>query len=469
MSETVAPDRPTRTGVADPLERPVLDSRLDPMAMAEALIAGLDVLLSRQVNAIRNAPRFQEMEARWRGIYALIESIGPDRSVKLRLLDVSWQQLSRNLARTIDFDQSHVFELVYSQEFGMPGGEPFGLLIGDYAVSHRVDPERGDQVDTLRQIAEIAAAAFCPFVAGLAPDALGLDAFGELDQVFDMRGAFEGADGIRWSSLRDREDARFIGLVAPRMMLRQPTHLESSYRADGFVHREDQDKPLWINGAFAYAATAINQFIESGWFAESRGARQDDTGGGLVSSFTPLDYGMDTNELFHQPPIEVRLTSGQEQAMAELGLIPISTPYLMPALVFNSNQSLHRPKSFSDAQASQNARITAMLQYVLCAARFAHYLKVIMRDEIGSIADAPSLERRLNGWLLQYTIGNDDASQRLKAEYPLRHADVAVSALPGRPGAYGCRVHLQPHFQLDDVSTSFHLVADATELREAVG
>lgn len=433
----------------------------------DQLITLIDDALTRQVNAILHNPDFKAMEARWRGLAMLVGEAGRASDVKVKLLSVDWQTLARSMERAADFDQSHLFELVYSREFGMPGGEPFGLLVGDFHFSP-VDPA-GDAIGTLVQIGMVAAAAFCPFVAGASPRAVGLEHFGELDRVHDFSWLEHDPERLRWNSLRRRDDSRFIGLVAPRILMRPPLRPMVRGRADGFPFREhvaaDGSTLLWGNGAFAFAMIVIRNFIESGWFADIRGVSQDSVDGGMLAAdqLPPYDFATESEGLSAQPPVEVRLTSGQEQQFCDLGLIPLSTTYLSAAAIFNSNQSLHAPQTLGNEHARQNARIAAMLQYVLCASRFSHYLKVIMRDEIGQLADAISIQRRLEDWLSGYTLGNDDADLSLRVRRPLRSAGVTVAEVPGKPGTYYCTVRLQPHFQLDDVSTSFHLIAETAQ------
>lgn len=206
----------------------------------------------------------------------------------------------------------------------------------------------------------------------------------------------------------------------------------------------------------------MRNFIDSGWFADIRGVTQDGIDGGMLSAYQlpPLDFGLESNGLSAQPPVEVQLTTGQEQQFSDLGLVPISTTYLSSMAIFNANQSLHAPGHYVSESARQNARIAAMLQYVLCASRFSHYLKVIMRDDIGQLSDATAIERKLEAWLSSYTLGNDDAETSLRTRYPLRSAGITVFEIPGKPGSFSCTVRIQPHFQLDDVSTSFHLIAE---------
>jgi type VI secretion system protein ImpD len=309
--------------------------------------------------------------------------------VKIKLLSLSWKELARSMERASDFDQSHLFELIYSREFGMPGGEPYGLLVGDYHLSPD-EPEGGDPVSTLTQVGMVAAAAFCPFVAGASAKAIGLEGFDELGRVQDFSWLSTDPTRIRWNGLRAREDSRFLGLVAPRVLMRAPLEPYARNRDDGFPFREeiaeDGSSLLWGNAAFAFATVVIRNFIESGWFADIRGVSQDAIDGGMLSTseLAPYDFGTESNGLSAQAPVEIRLTTGQEQQFCDLGLVPVATTYLSASAIFNSNQSLHAPPHYSNEHARQNARIAAMLQYVLCASRFSHYLKVIMRDEIGA-------------------------------------------------------------------------------------
>lgn len=439
----------------------------DIRSQADQFIALIDDALNRQVNAIMHHAEFQAMEARWRGLAMVVREASRSPEVKIKLLNASWRELARSMERATDFDQSHLFEIVYNREFGMPGGEPIGLMLGDYAFSPE-DIDGVDGITTLSQIGMVAAAAFCPFIAGASPSTIGLEDFSELARVQDFSWLKQEKSRLRWNALRARDDSRFIGLVAPRILLRSPHKPFSRRREDPFPFREhigeDGDTLLWGNPAFAFASVVVRNFIDSGWFADIRGVTQDEIDGGMLSSWQlpPLDLGIESNGLSAQPPVEMQLTMGQEQQFSDLGIVPVSTTYLSSMAIFNANQSLHAPGHYSKESARQNARLAAMLQYVLCASRFSHYLKVIMRDDIGQLSDALTIERKLENWLSSYTLGNDDAEASLRIRYPLRSAGIKVYEIPGKPGSFSCTVRLQPHFQLDDVSTSFHLIAETT-------
>lgn len=430
-------------------------------ARINRLIAAIDRTLTRQVNAILHMPEFKAMEARWLGLRKLVDQASTSHDVIIRILSVDWHTLGRNLERSTDYDQSHFFHLVYDEEFGMPGGLPFGLIIGDYEISGA--GVAGDHVDVLRRLSSVAAAAFCPIVMAAAPQLFGYENYNCIAANSDLTPERKDApERLRWNSLRKTDDTRFIGLIAPGLMIRKAYAQTTSTRQDGFIFTEQKDTPLIVNGAFAFASTVIAAFQINGWFAAIRGVYQDEPGGGRIPGFAKADFQTDAHNLSAQCAIVFRPTPTQEETMIEQGVIPICALYHDQDPVFNANPSLHAPATYDNPQATQNARLAAMLQYVLCTSRFAHYLKVMIRDEIGTITDPSVIEARLMAWLREYCLGNDDAAEELKAQYPLRDAGVRITEVIGRPGTYRCTIHLQPHFQLDDISTSFHLVAEPT-------
>lgn len=429
------------------------------------LIAAIDAAVSRQVDAIIHAPVFQALEAAWRGVALLATVVARTRLVRLRVLDVSWAELCRDIEHAVEFDQSALFRLVYSDEIGMPGGLPFGLLVGDYQVCHRPGAGRAtDDVAGLRGLAAIAAAAFCPIVLGASAALLGLERFSALGAGLDVTDAYEGEAYLRWRAMRQQEDARFLGLALPRVLLRQVWRRDDRRRPDGFRYAEDIGADggglLWGNAAFVFAVAVIRRFDQSGWFADLRGAPQDREAGGLVRELAPFVFDTDRHDIAAQAPLEVRVSGGQEQALSELGLLPVTAAPYTVSLLFNTNASLHSPPNYDRAEANWNARISSMLQYMLCVSRFAHYLLMMMRDRVGSYASASDVQRQLNTWIAAYCLGSDGATDEMRARFPLRDAGIEVSDIAGRPGALGCTIRLQPHFQLDSIATSFRLVTE---------
>ena len=381
------------------------------------------------------------------------------------MLSVTWAELCRDLSRAIEFDQSHVFQKVYSDEFGMPGGEPFGVLIGDYEVRHTRSREHPtDDIAGLRGMAHVAAAAFAPFITGCAPAMLGLDDFGALSQPLNLPRTFQLAEYAAWRAFQEMEDARFVGITLPRVLMRLP-YADDGSRGDGFRFHEDVEgsdlgRYLWGPAAYAFAGVLIRAFSHHGWFAEIRGTDRDVEEGGIVEGLPVQSFGTDRPGVAIKYSTDVSVSERQEMELSELGFIPLSKCKDTEYSAFFSNQSAHRPKTYDRSVATMNARLSSMLQYILCVSRFSHYIKVIGRDRTGSFASAEELQQFIYNWLFNYVTSSPGGSLDQRARYPLSEAGVQVRELPGRPGTFTCIAHLKPHFQLDQVTSSFRLVTE---------
>lgn len=434
-------------------------------------VATIDALINAQVNAILHQPQFQRLEASWRGLFYLAERAEAegDPGIKIKMLNVSWRELERDFERASEFDQSQLFRKVYDQEFGMPGGEPFGVLIGDFEVRPR--PTQGyphDDLGILRSISQVAAAAFCPFISGVHPAFFGLDSFGTLEQRLDHAQTFEQLDYLKWRSLRDSEDSRFVGLVLPRMLMRTP-YEDDGTRLDGFHFREDvrgpdRSKYLWGNAAFAFGGVLMRAFSQAGWLADIRGVQRGVDGGGLVTSLAAHNFGTDRRGVAVKSSTDVIITDRLEKELADLGFISLCDCSDTEFAAFYSNQSTQKPKKYDRAPATTNARISAMLQYMLCVSRFAHYIKVLGREKVGTFTEAETFERFLQEWVVNYVTTDLEASMETKARFPLREAKVQVFEQPGKPGSYQCVMHLAPHYELDELIAAVRI---ATELAPA--
>jgi type VI secretion system ImpC/EvpB family protein len=428
-------------------------------------IARIDTLLSNQVNAIIHDPRFQRLEASWRGLMYLVDQVEEGESVKIKVLNVSWKELVRDLERAIEFDQSQLFRKVYSDEFGTAGGEPFGVLLGDYQMRHRPGPDYPtDDVEALRAISHVAAAAFAPFITGLHPSFLGMDSFAELEIPTDLPRTFEQLEYLKWKAFRESEDARFVGISLPDVLCRLP-YPDDGSRTDGFRFREDVEDPslnqyLWGTAVYAFGAVLIRAFTQNGWLAGIRGVERDTRSGGLVTGLPVHCFSTDKSGVALKYSTSALVTDAREKELGELGFIPLCPCPDTEYSAFYGNQSVQKPKHFDELAATINARMSAMLQYMLCVSRFAHYLKVMVREKVGAFVGAGDCEEYLRRWLMNYTTGNDKAGQDLKARYPLREAKVQVRERPDRPGTYTCVIHLKPHFELDQMVTSVRLVTE---------
>ncbi|MBP2293216.1 type VI secretion system contractile sheath large subunit [Azospirillum rugosum] len=431
-------------------------------AEVDRLIAAIDQALTEQVNAILHHPRFQRMEAGWRSLHRLVQAAAEVEAAKIRVLPVSWTEVCRDLERAADFDQSVLFARIYSDEFGTPGGEPYGLLIADYEVQHRLGPgHASDDVAALGGLAAIAAAAFAPMVLGCAPAMLGVERFSDLTPTTDLSFVFQGAEHTRFARLQAQEDARFLGLALPRVLVRAP-YADDGTRCDGFRFREHTEAPagrelLWGNAAFAFGAVVLRAFANHGWLADIRGARLDELAGGLVTHLPRADFATDRWGVAVRAPLEIGLTERQERALSEQGLLPLVRARETPYCVFNSCQSVQQPAAHTTDAAGANARLSALLSAMLCVSRFAHYIKVLARDRVGSVSTPEQCQAWIEDWLRTYIMGNDDASVEMKARYPLRDGRVQVVEPPGRPGHFECIIHLQPHFQFEQAVASFRL------------
>lgn len=434
-------------------------------------IAAIDVLVSEQVGKVIHHDRFEALEAAWRGIDYLVRAADGVANVKLRILTAGWNEIARDLDRAIDFDQSELFDKIYSEEFGMPGGEPFGLIVGDYYLTHRrTERHTTDDVATLKALAAVAAAAFVPFVAGCDASLLGLESFRAFNSEINLDNIFQQEEYVRWLNLRTLEDCRFVGLCLPRIRLRVPWR-DRPLRSGNFRFEETGpaavDGGLWGNAAFAFAAVAIRAYGSFGWFAELRGARRGTLEAGLVADLPGDHFTTDRPEIAFKQPVEVATPDRQERLLGDFGLIALSVAEFTPYAVFYGNASLLQPQRYTSIVPTINARLSSMLQYILCIGRFAHAIKAIGRDRVGSFSTAEECEALLQNWLTQYVTANPNANLELRTRYPLRDGRVRVTDMPGRPGTFRMEMYLRPHLQLDDISTGIRLTTTLTERRAA--
>lgn len=419
-------------------------------------IALIDELIAEQLNAILHHKKMQALESSWRSLKKLCDESYGYSNIKLRLLNVSWAEVCRDITKAQDFDQSQLFQRIYTDEFGMPGGEPYGLLVGDYYISHK--PYKGhrfNDIEVLQGLSQIAAASFAPLVCGAAPQLFGLDDYSTLGSHLNFEAIFKQQEYIKWRSFRQTEDARFVTLVLPRIVLREPYHSS----AGEWPFEEECHRPsdyLWGNASFAFASVIIREYGEIGWFAQIRGVPRNQLAGGVVTGYAPLPIGNDAYHIL----TDVVITDSIERELNDLGLMALCQCYGVPLAAFHSNPTLHSAHSYNDKSATANARISAMLQQVLCASRFAHYLKVMIRDKVGSYASEKECEHFLTKWINNYTTGRDDLSWEMRAKYPLRDARLQVREMPGMPGQYTCVIHLKPHYIAENLVSELKLTTE---------
>lgn len=427
----------------------------DAEAMINARIAQIDHLISLQLNEVMHHADFQKLEGTWRGLKYLLDQSSTSDMLKIKVLNVSKKEVLRDLQRAPEFDQSALFKKVYEEEFGVFGGAPFASLIGDYEFGR--GPE---DIELLEKVSQVAAAAHAPFLSAASPEFLNLDSYTNLGAPRDIGKIFDSTEYAKWKSFRQSEDSRYVGLCMPRVLMRLP-YGKDNVPVEAFSYEEgvdgtDHSKYLWGNAAYALGARLSNAFFNYGWCAAIRGVE----GGGLVEGLPVHNFYTDEGDVAMKCPTEVAITDRREKELADQGLIPLVHCKGTDYAAFFSVQSCQKPKTYDKEQATANARIAAQLPYILAMSRFAHYLKSMMRDKIGSFMSRSDCEYFLNRWITQYVTEDDNASAATKAQFPLREARVEVSEIPGKPGAYKAVAFLRPHFQLDELTVSLRLVAE---------
>lgn len=428
-------------------------------------ITEIDHLINDQLNLIIHHPRMQKLEASWRGLWYLAVQIEGVKNAKLKFIDLSWAEITKDISRSMEFDQSQLFNKVYNEEYGTPGGEPYSVLIGDYEIQHKPTADHPfDDISTLEGIAEIAAAAFSPFIAGVSCAMFGLDKFSDLRLPLNLPAIFAQTEYIRWRNLRTKADTRFIGLTLPHTLMRRPYRTKpGSYKGLFFYEKKmarKEDMNLWGNACYAFAGILIREFASVGWFGHIRGVPRDHVGGGLVTNLPCDVFETDPGDTAPKPVTDVVITDSIERDISNLGFVPLCQCYGTPFVAFYSNPSIQTAKRGGDKDTEVNAKLAAMLQHVLCGSRVAHYIKVIIRDKIGSFITARECEDYLRRWLYKYTTGREDLDWESQARYPLREAAVQVHEHPERPGHFMCVIHLVPHYQADQMVSELELVTE---------
>ncbi len=426
-------------------------------AAIEMVVGEIDLLLSAQLNAILHAPDYQATEASWRGLHMLVRASDREAGGKVRVLNISKRELARNLRkfRGQAWDQSPIFQRIYDDEFGQLGGEPFGVLVGDYAFDHAPN-----DVAMLSDLAMISAAAHAPFLAQASPALLGMDSWAEVANPRDLVRIMSTPEYLAWRALRDQQDARYVGLCMPRFLARVPygaaTDPLDAFAFEEATEGEDTTRLLWGNPAWAFAANLARAFGEYGWCCRIRGIDR----GGVVEGLPVLHHATADGNVDRRTVTEICISERREAELASCGLIPLVHRKNSDVAAFISAQSLQRPQLFDDVDATANANLSARLPYLFASCRFAHYLKCMVRDKIGTTMSRSQLANWLSEWLIGYVDGSPGtSSEEFKAAHPLSAGRVVLDDVPERPGQYDAKVYITPHYQLEGVSVALRLVA----------
>ncbi|MBV9125074.1 MAG: type VI secretion system contractile sheath large subunit [Planctomycetes bacterium] len=425
-------------------------------------IKAIDVAMSKQLAAILHNPDFQKLEGSWRGLHHLVMNSETSASLKIKVFNVSKKEVFKDLTKAVEFDQSQTFKKLYENEFGTPGGEPFGSLIGDYEFSNHPD-----DVELLSKMSNVAAASFCPFISAVAPGMFGFSNWSELSKPRDLEKIFESVEYAKWRGYRDSEDSRFVSLVMPRVLSRLP-YGAATKPIEEFKFEETELDPVtgmskpvpnehytWMNASYVMGTRMTDAFAKYGFCVAIRGAE----GGGKVEGLPAHTFTSDDGDPDLACPTEIGITDRREAELSKLGFLPLCHYKNTDYAVFFGAQTTQKPKKYDRPEATANAAISARLPYIMATSRFAHFLKVMARDKIGSFMEPTDCEEWLNRWIVNYVNNNPKASQEGKAKYPLAEAKVQVKEIPGKPGSYNAVAWLRPWLQMEELTTSMRMVA----------
>lgn len=426
----------------------------DTDQMLNDRIAQLDELISTQLNEVMHCPEFKKTEATWRGLSYLISQSETSDKLKIRVLNITKEELLKDLTKAKDFDQSQLFKKVYEEEFGHPGGRPYGVMIGDYEFGRH--PQ---DVTLLQEVSKVAASAHAPFLAAASPAMFNWNDFTDLAAVPDLEKVFDSEIYLKWKMFRETDDSKYVGLCLPHVLARLPYGKDTvpveEFDFEESVSGKDHSKYLWSNAAYALGARLTDAFAKHEWCAAIRGYE----GGGLVEGLPTHQFQTDDGDIATKCPSEIGITDRREKEFSKLGFIPLCYYKNSDRAVFFAEQSCNKPKEYLDASATANAKLSSQLQYTLAVCRFAHFLKVMMRDKVGSFMSRDQCQDFLNKWIAHYVLLDDTANQDVKAKFPLREARVEVTEDESTPGAYRAIAYLRPHFQLEELQVSLRLVA----------
>ncbi|MCM5680904.1 type VI secretion system contractile sheath large subunit [Schlegelella sp. S2-27] len=437
----------------------------DVVKSIEAMVAEIDKKLSEQINLILHNEDFQKLEGAWRGLHYMVNNTETDEHLKIRVMNISKQDLGKTLKRYkgTSWDQSPVFKRVYEEEYGQFGGEPFGCMVGDYYFDHS-PPD----VELLGEMAKVCAAAHMPFISGASPTTMQMGTWQELANPRDLTKIFTTPEYAAWRSLRESDDARYIGLAMPRFLSRLPygsrTNPVEEFDFEEDTGSADHNKYTWANAAYAMATNINRSFKEFGWCSRIRGIES----GGAVEGLPAHTFPTDDGGVDMKCPTEIAISDRREAELAKNGFMPLVHRKNSDFAAFIGAQSLQKPAEYDDPDATANANLAARLPYLFATCRFAHYLKCIVRDKIGSFKERDDMQVWLQNWIMQYVDGDPaHSSESTKARKPLAAAEVVVEEVEGNPGYYTSKFFLRPHYQLEGLTVSLRLVSKLPSVKGA--
>lgn len=419
------------------------------------IISQIDLLINRQINDIIHHSDFQALESAWRALFFLLDSAKSQEQVIIKVLNLSYKELQKDLQQAIEFDQSQLFKKIHDQEYDHAGGQPYGLLVGNYEFT----PATKD-IYVLQELMKISATAFAPLIAGVAPAMFGINHFTELNSSLNFENLYKLPQYQRWMQLCKQENARYIGLVLPHFLMRLPYNQHGKKIKNRFFQEtiENKQQYLWSNAAFVYAKIICRTFLQSGWLANIRGISDERNTSGAISELPRNYFSVNKSKDIAKIATDIYLTDKQEKALSDLGFIALKDNPATLTGIFYSSSSIQQRLHYLKEIANRNAHLASMLHYILCVSRFAHYIKIMIRNTIGKFITAEQCEQHLQQWILKYCAASQTISNEAKAKYPLSEAKINIKQDLIEPGKYDCLIQLKPQYQIDEIESQLHLV-----------
>lgn len=426
----------------------------DTEKMLNERIRDLDEKISTQLNEVMHSEEFQKLEGSWRGLHYFVHQSETSTMLKVKVMNISKNDLLKDLTKVSEFDQSQIFKKIYEEEYGTLGGHPYGALIGDFEMTRHPN-----DITLLEKMSNVAAASHAPFITAANSALFNMNAYTELGGPRDLAKIFDNDAYIQWNEFRKTDDSKYVGLCLPHVLMRLPYGKDTApveeFEYEEKVDGKDHSKYLWGNAAYAFGARLTDAFSRHEWCAAIRGVE----GGGLVEGLPLHNFKTDDGDQTVKCPTEIAITDRRENELSKLGFIPLCYYKRTANAVFLGAQSANKPKQYLSDDANANARLSAQIQYIMAVSRFVHFLKAMMRDKIGSFMSKDECQKFLNNWIANYVLLDDTANQDAKAKFPLREARIEVSEVAGKPGVYNAVAYLRPHFQLEELTVSMRLVA----------
>jgi len=431
-------------------------NKADFSSFVQYLISNIDKKIESLLNKIIHLQPFMKLEASWKGLFLLVQKTEYDKKFKIKILSASWEELCNDFSKATEFDQSAIFQKIYSQEFGSPGGEPYGIILGDFEIFKGNSSKMSQDIRILEQFSMVAAASFCPFVTSINSNLFGIESFDSF-RFLKSSPTVEGAVGVSWQRLRKSPDSRFLGLIGPKTLYRIPYNLDSKTSKKLIFEesfKEKGEEYPFGNPIYPFGSLVITEYMETGWLSVLRGSKENELSGGLIYDLPYEVSGVDSTKFSEIHPIECIVTNPMEQLFDLSGIMTYSPAGFGHELILHNCPSIHIPEQYTKDIANQNSQISSLLNYILCVSRFAHYIKIIGRDKVGSFKTPEECETFTNNWLQKFC----SSTTSLSNPTPLKFGKVEITENPSKPGTYTSTIHLQPHMQIDQVYATIKLV-----------